>query len=500
MISQQQVNNVFNQGLGGYVDYLNNLRLTELKESLTSILNSRNIELKDLETRTISALNYINKTDFNIHTQIIDKNRGGNTGIHGFIAEFADEGITNAERALNGKLKPIEEILNNNGNADLKFNGHEVQMKFYANIENELKQAKNYNMDMKYPKDHYEIFEKIMNGETHIKFNGEILSENKIKAIKKIIGDENIRRNTKEFTTWMKPSVNKYSDVQKSTIDKTLDCERERIKSKSVEVKKGINDEARGKELNAYEKAEPSFSEATSAAEAGAVFQAGINFGMYAYEQHNKGKELWQFNSDDWKACGIKTSTGAIKGGISGYSIYGLTNICGFRAPSAAAITSEIYGLMNAVVQYRLGKVDDDEFTQMVIFNAIDCTGAGIGAAIGQIIIPFPVAGALFGSIATTTLLGIGKHILSSKEQELIEKYQKQIDDYMDKLDNEYRQKYYAMIENYKKLGELQDYSFNENINIGLQFIASVELAQYVEVPDNEVVHDVKEIDDYFLN
>lgn len=144
-------------------------------------------------------------------------------------------------------------------------------------------------------------------------------------------------------------------------------------------------------------------------------------------------EKKWNFDSDDWKQCGISTAEGALKGGISGYVIYGLTNICHLAAPSAGAITSGTFGL-SSDSEHRKGDVDTDGFIDLVTLNAIDATGAVIGANWSKTI-PIPVEGAI-GSIVATTALSLG--IINKHEIEVINRYQEN-QCYVDKLDKEYQ-------------------------------------------------------------
>jgi hypothetical protein len=196
----------------------------------------------------------------------------------------------------------------------------------------------------------------------------------------------------------------------------------------------------------------------------------------------------------------VTTIKGVAKGGITGYAIYGLTNVCHLAAPSAGAITAGTFGIANAIIKFRTGEVDEDGFIDLVTMNAIDATGAAVGAAIGQVVIPVPVVGALVGSIVASTVLGLGKGMLNKHEQEILKKYQKRVHSFIEKLDREYQEKLEALLNKYNKLGELQDYSFDLDLNIQLQFIGSIDLARFVGVPETKILHNESEIDDYFLN
>ncbi len=297
----------------------------------------------------------------------------------------------------------------------------------------------------------------------------------------------------------MESSVLKYKDVQKGTIDQTLSGEVNDINKQTAQQKSDIKKEADSDRLSAQKESQPSFGEASKVAGIGAAVQGGFNLGIFVYQKHKDGKEVWDFDIEDWKECGISTAKGAIKGGLSGYAIYGLTNVCHLAAPSAGAITSGTFGLSNAIVKYRKGDVDTDGFIDLVTLNAIDATGAAIGAAIGQTIIPIPVVGALVGSIVATTALSLGKGVLNKQEIEVINRYQENINAFVNKLDKESQIKLDELLSQYHKLGELQQYSFDININVQLRFFSSIFLAESVGVPEKNILKNEDAIDEYFL-
>lgn len=372
-------------------------------------------------------------------------------------------------------------------------------MKFYANIFAEIKQASNYDkMSMIFPKDHVEVIEEIMSGAKSVEFNGNILSNSQINNIRKAIEDECALRGV-SYDKWLEPSVLKYKDVQKGTIDQTLSREVKDINKQTAQQKSDFRKEADSDRLSAQQEAQPSYGEASKVAGIGAAIQGGFNLGIFVYQKHKDGKEVWDFDIEDWKDCGVSTTKGALKGGISGYAIYGLTNACHLAAPSAGAITSGTFGLSNAIVKYRKGDVDSDGFIDLVTLNAIDATGAAIGAAIGQAVIPFPVVGALVGSIVATTALSLGKGVLNKQELEVINLYQEKINAFVDKLDIEYQVILDELLNKYHKFGELQQYSFDFNINVQLRFVSSIYLAKSVGVLEESVLKNEDEIDEYFL-
>lgn len=489
--------NVF-QGVASYVNYLNMLRITNLKNQLADILANKTSQLSNLHIRSTEALHSIDLANNQID-KILNTNRGGTKGLHGFISESAEAGIRNARDIFSG-LKKSTELLNDNGLADLLINGQEIQMKFYNNIINEINSSSKYSsMQMMFPKDHVEVITEIMNGAKNVTVNGNSLSNTQINNIKKVIEEECARRGL-NFDEWIFSSVNNYKDVQQNTINQTLDNERNSIKNQTSQEQTDINNEAKKNNLTAKQKAQPSIGEATKVAGISAAVQGGLNLGIFIFQKNKEGKKIWEFDSKDWSECSLETSKGVVKGGISGYGIYGLTNIVGLSAPSAGALVSGTFGLSNAVIQYRTGNIDNDGFIDLITLNAIDSTGAALGASVGQLIIPIPIVGAVIGSIVTTTALGLGKDILNKKELKLIQKQQEKINDFISKLDKEHQEKLAEIMSLYYQLDELEEYSFNLDANTNLRLNSSIELARLVGISETHILKNEKEIDDYFFN
>ena len=498
MIRKQAIDDNIRQGIASYIDYLNNIRLTDLINSIETILLTQTDKLSDLTFKTANALSNLELAKMEIDN-IINTNRGGNTGIHGFISEVTETGIRNARDTFNGLHKSVI-LLNNNGPADILLQGKEVQMKFYANVVEEINQASNYgNMKMMFPKDHVEVIKKIMDGAKTVELSGNILTNTQINNIKKAIEDESALRGV-SYDKWLEPSILKYKDVQKGTIQDTLESEVKNINKQSEQRKTDIEKQANNDRLNAKQQSQATLGEATKVAGIGAAVQGGLNLALFIHSKHKEGKEVWEFEADDWIASGIDMAKGAIKGGVSGYAIYGLTNVCHLAAPSAGAITSGTFGLSNAIIKYRSGVVDTDGFIELITLNAIDATGTAIGAAIGQTIIPIPIVGALVGSIVATTALSLGKGVFNKQEIEAINEYQSKINTFIDKLDKEHKSELESLLFAYNELGELQQYSFNSNINIQLKFVLSVNLAKLAGVTEDAILSNQNKIDDYFLN
>ena len=149
-------------------------------------------------------------------------------------------------------------------------------------------------------------------------------------------------------------------------------------------------------------------------------------------------------------------------------------------------------------MKFRSGEIDDDGFLSLVTINALDATGAAVGAAIGQTLIPVPVVGALIGSIVASNVLGLGKNILSARERAIIAEYQRKADLFVANLDVQYAQNIETLLDKYRKLGAA-DLCIQSDLNIQLRFAASVDLARFTGVSETEILHNEAEIDDFFL-
>jgi len=489
--------NAVAQGIAAQVNYLESTRIAEFLSTLERILVSETDELAAVASREARAVLHLDLARINAQG-IIDANRGGSMGIHGFIAEYAEAGVTNAERAING-IRPLTRVLANNGPADLSSWGVPVQMKFYANPYNEVLQSVNYrDMKMMFPQNHFEIFDRIMRGETYLEVDGSVLSTRKADAIREFIEQESTARG-EPYTNWMRPSELKYAEVQRGAIGDTLDEKTTAMHQRAEEQRQQVRDDSDTKRASAAQHAAPSWGEAAKVASTAAAVQGALSLGMYVYRRHREGTRIWEFGKDDWREGGVETAKGGLKGGVSGLAIYGLTQVCRMGAPAAAAVASGTIGLATAAANRRAGKLDDDEFADLVFFNAIEATGAAVGAALGQVLIPIPILGAVVGSIAASLILGQGKKFLSNAENDAIRARESEIHAYVDGLDAGLKAEYVRILVEHDYYRDLQRRAFDITANVELQLLGSIELARSLGVAEEQILHSVAEADAYFL-
>lgn len=497
MPDHSATDNAVAQGVAAQVNYLESMRIAELLSTLERILVSETEELATVASREARAVLHLDLARINAQG-IIDANRGGSRGVHGFIAEYAEAGVTNAERAING-IRPLTRVLANNGPADLSSWGVPVQMKFYANPYDEVLQSVHYrDMKMMFPQNHFEIFERIMRGETQIEVNGSVLSTGKVEAIRNFIDQESTARG-EPYTNWMRPSKLQYAEVQRGAIGGTLDEKTAAMRQRAEEQRQQVRDDSHIKRTSAAQQAGPSWSEAAKVAGTAAAVQGALSFGTYIYRRHREGTRIWEFGKDDWREGGIETVKGGLKGGVSGIAIYGLTQVCRMGAPAAAAVASGTIGLATAAANRRAGKLDDDEFADLVFFNAIEATGAAVGATLGQVAIPIPILGAVVGSIAASIILGQGKRFLSKAENDAIRARESEVQTYVAGLDAELQAEYLRILVEHDFYRDFQKRAFDITANVELQLLGSIELARSLGVAEEQILHTVAEADAFFL-
>ena len=160
------------------------------------------------------------------------------------------------------------------------------------------------------------------------------------------------------------------------------------------------------------EQAKPTLKEGAEAAAIAAAFDGVISFATSLIGALKTGKKLNELNSDDWKKILESTGIGVVRGGVTGGGIYALTNIAGMSAPLASSIVTATIGIVSQPVKLVKGEVSYDDFMYNILGNTFEAAASGAGAAIGQVLIPVPVVGAIIGSIVSTTVLRIIKEKL----------------------------------------------------------------------------------------
>lgn len=471
------------QAVASWVNYLNQVRLDRLMEAL-----QRQDQNWDQAVETLKdTLSTINK-------EIIERNRGGLKGMHGFIAEVAECGVGNAREQVQGRM-PVYEWINDNGPADLLRNGVQIQQKFVASGNHLSLQAITQHFEKypdflsqggKYqiPEDHYEQIKRLLS-----------ISKEQANKMPTSTGEFSLKqwKEVHEFFDKgsiklqdIEPSKLKYDQVQMNRINDTIQGEKQSLK----EVDQKIRDDA-------YDASKPSLEQGAKVAAVSAVIEGGAAFVSAVAKKRKAGKKIGEFDSKDWEEVFKESGIGVVKGGVRGVSIYALTNFTATPAAVASALCTASFGIAEQAHLLRTGKITQEQFIMNSEILCLDTSVSALSSFIGQALIPVPVLGAVIGNTVGTLLYQVAKDNLTKKEQKLIEGYLKYLYELEIALDDKYRKYINELNEGLVMYYGILERAFSPNYAEALD--GSVALAMSFGVPSGELLKSISEVDDYFM-
>jgi hypothetical protein len=184
---------------------------------------------------------------------------------------------------------------------------------------------------------------------------------------------------------------------------------------------------------------------------------------------------------------------------VSATAIYGLTNFANLSAPLAGAFTSATLEIASLIGRLNSGEITGDRFLELSLFACADSAIVAAGAILGQAIIPIPVVGIVIGAIAGRMVTDICKNLLG-QESSVIQKIEKYDRNSIATVDREYRAIVADLLAKYERLGNLAQAAFDPALNLELRLQASIELAEAYEVADDEILHNIDELDAFMLD
>lgn len=471
------------QAVASWVNYLNQVRLDRLMEALQQ--QNQNWD---------QAVETLNKTLSTINKEIIERNRGGIKGMHGFIAEVAECGVGNAREQVQGRM-PIYEWINDNGPADLLRDGVQIQQKFAASgnhlslqaitqhfekYPNFLSQGGKYQI----PEDHYEQIKRLLS-----------ISKEQANKMPTSTGEFSLKQ-WKEVHDFfdkgpikfqdIEPSKLKYDQVQMNRINDTIHSEKKSL----YETDKKIRDDA-------YDASKPSWGQGVKVAASSAAIEGGTAFATAVAKKRKTGKKIGEFDSKDWEEVFKESGMGIVKGGVRGISIYALTNYIATPAAVASALCTASFGIAEQAHLLRTGKITQEQFIMDSEILCLDTSVSALSSFMGQALIPVPVLGAVIGNTVGMLMYQVAKDNLTKKEQQLIKGYLKYLNELENTLDNKYRKYINELNKGLTIYYEMLEKAFSPNYAKALE--GSVALAMSFGVPSEELLKSISETDDYFL-
>ena len=471
------------QAVASWVNYLNQVRLDRLMEALQQ--QNQNWE---------QAVGTLNKTLSTINKEIIERNRGGIKGMHGFIAEVAECGVGNAREQVQGRM-PIYEWINDNGPADLLRDGVQIQQKFVASGNHLSLQAITQHFEKypdflsqggKYqiPEDHYEQIKRLLS-----------ISKEQANKMSTSTGEFSLKQ-WKEVHDFfdkgpiklqdIEPSKLKYDQVQMNRINDTIRSEKKSLK----EADKKIRDDA-------YDASKPSWEQGAKVAALSAAIEGGTTFVTAVAKKRKAGKKIGEFDSKDWEEVFKESGMGIAKGGVRGISIYALTNYTATPATVASALCTASFGIAEQAHLLRTGKITQEQFVMNSEILCLDTSVSALSSFIGQALIPVPVLGTVIGNTVGTLMYQVAKDNLTKKEQQLIKGYLQYLYELEIALDKKYKKYIDELNKGLTIYYEMLEKAFSPNYAEALD--GSVVLAMSFGVPSEELLKSISEVDDYFL-
>ncbi|UFS99793.1 hypothetical protein [Nocardia huaxiensis] len=479
------VTNTHEQAIASWVSYLNQLRV----DHLLNTLRQRDEHLRE-------ALASVDEAVRKINIEVVAANRGGQHGMHGFIAEIAEVGIGNARQQILGR-EAVYQWVNDNGPVDLMRGSVEIQQKFVAAggryslgaIAEHLQKYPEYVRNggkYQIPRDHFEVIQRL-----------HALSPEEASKLLSRSGDGPSLKDWQRVQAFfqggsvgfesLEPSTLEYSEVQRGVYTSTMAAEKDSLRA----TDRSLRDDA-------HHSSRPTLREGGTAALTAAATAGGITFVMAVVAKRREGKRLNEFSGRDWIDIAGETGAGFGEGGVRGLSIYALTNLTATSAAVANSIVTTSFSIAEQANKLRRNEIDELEFIETSELIALEAAVRALSSFVGQAAIPIPILGAVIGTTVGTVMYKAVASSLTKREVALIKRYL----DEQRTLDEQLATEYQAILD---KLDQsMSDYlvllerAFSPDVQVALA--GSVELAVALGVASNEILDSDEKIDAYFLD
>ncbi len=351
----------------------------------------------------MEACNELTKTKESIQ-QLINSNRGGQNGVHGFIAEQLETGIGNAKSIMNGDgIRYI--LLDDNGRDDLLIDSCPVQMKF---VQKALSLDAVKEHMAKYP-------EAIGEGEIYM------IPRDYWEKLQKLWGmsaeEAGKLRNT-DYSLWQKlhdlseeglttdklcAAEFNYNGAQKDAYENTIaECERNVAKTKENAINKVIAENG------------PSVIEAAKTIAIGAGMEATLQGVFTIIDKHQNGVDIPDYTNQDITDVIKASGKGALNGGLRSGVVYLVVNF----TPIPAGIASGVYTAAEKAIEIGINTEDTPEAKEKakeeIIATVVEVAFTTVLSMAGaKYFKKNKVVGAMIGTATAKAIIFTGKKIHS---------------------------------------------------------------------------------------
>ncbi len=176
-----------------------------------------------------------------------------------------------------------------------------------------------------------------------------------------------------------------------------------------------------------------------NAAKAGleaAAISAAISLVLNVYGKYKaEGKQLKDYELEDWQDIFGKTIFSAGTAAISATTLYVVGSYCEAAVPGVGALLMAVFGIAALIPDYVNGKLTTEEFIVEAEIVCIDAALILAGTALGQVAIPVPGLGALIGAIAASIAVAIIDYFWGDEVRELLDAFNKEIEKLLKRLE-----------------------------------------------------------------
>lgn len=371
------------------VNTINTIRLNRLFKRLSDI----NVNQKNADAEIAQLKSEIEK--------IINSNRGGTTGMHGFIGESCQVHIANIKSFIQGK-KPLYVLMDDNSMTDYMRGMQFIQQKAcqsdnHLGLDHIRRHMEKYpeflDEDSLYqiPKDFYEKFEQMKNApaDVALKFRKEDLRL--WKAVQSFVADNPDIK--------IEPMEVSYSDIQAGKVNDTIS-----------DVEDKTEKEFSKQKSQAREAYAPNLKEMLKIAGIAALIEGTVEATFTLGSFILSGKRFKDLDRQDRLYILKRFLLGFCRGSIRACIVYVLTNMAKMSSAVATTITTLVFTLVRETYAFIKHKTEKAEYIKNLVWDSLEVALSALGAYVGRILLKkHPILGSLLGSFALTSGLRFTK-------------------------------------------------------------------------------------------
>lgn len=416
---------------------------------------------------------------------------------HGEIAEVMEVNFRNAKDHLAHKTPSATfEGVGRTAPEDYLVDGLEYQSKFIQNANDSLRhvihhlqtypdfpEAGRYHI----PKDQFFEIMEVLRGEVPEGFTPATAH-----TCRKLV-HELEASSGHDFSELVQPANFRYQEVQQHSLPNTLEKMEEECQQSADDQIDLIVKESTAQEEKCRALLEPSLEDAGEYGLLSAGICTTASIGSRLYKHLKNGHNLTELSVDDWKELGCDFENSASKGMVRGASIYSLISVASMPSPMAASAVSVSEAMYKLAKQYKKGEVSSEDLRDRAIGISIEGGAYGVGAFLGQTLIPIPLLGTLIGVSA----IKLAIDNLDSKTKnlcpEIVEMLRIEHDALADKLKNDTQAEILKLREAYRRQCELIRTIVSSDSEASLETSASY--CQESGVPENMIIHNIEDLE-----